>query len=307
MQHILLGLASFIQQYVSMQQLLMVFFGAWNKIQTLSWPVMPCITWPLCTNVILCQFHGPLCFSHPSCLFIYLFIYFFAYLFLNTSSFLPQDLRTCGSLFLEYSLPCSLASSFKLQLMIQRYFPSSLFFFLINLFIYFWPRWVFVAERGLSLVATLCCGAWASHCGGFSCCGARALGAQASVVAARGLSSCGSQALECRLSSCGARAQLLQWHVGSSQTRDRTRVPCIGRWILNPCATREVPFPHHFILLILSCYSLLLASVASLYNTYYNYNDVSACLIIFCLRNQTSWEQETHLLCSPVYTQYLTQ
>ena len=28
-------------------------------------------------------------------------------------------------------------------------------------------------------------------------------------------------------------------HVGSSQTRARTRVPCIGRWILNHCATRE--------------------------------------------------------------------
>ena len=34
--------------------------------------------------------------------------------------------------------------------------------------------------------------------------------ARASVVAARGLSSCGLQALECRLSSCGARAQLLR-------------------------------------------------------------------------------------------------
>ena len=31
------------------------------------------------------------------------------------------------------------------------------------------------------------------------------------------------------------------WHVGSSQTRARTRVPCIGRWILNHCATREAP------------------------------------------------------------------
>ena len=41
---------------------------------------------------------------------------------------------------------------------------------------------------------------------GFSCCGAWALGVQASVVVARGLSSCGSRALECRLSSCGARA-----------------------------------------------------------------------------------------------------
>ena len=30
-------------------------------------------------------------------------------------------------------------------------------------------------------------------------------------------------------------------HVGSSRTRDWTCVPCIGRWILNHCTTREVP------------------------------------------------------------------
>ena len=30
-------------------------------------------------------------------------------------------------------------------------------------------------------------------------------------------------------------------HVGSSRTRARTHVPCIGRWILNHCATREAP------------------------------------------------------------------
>ena len=30
-------------------------------------------------------------------------------------------------------------------------------------------------------------------------------------------------------------------HVGSSQTRARTRVPCIGRQTLNHCATREAP------------------------------------------------------------------
>ena len=30
-------------------------------------------------------------------------------------------------------------------------------------------------------------------------------------------------------------------HVGSSQTRAQTRVPCIGRRILNHCATREAP------------------------------------------------------------------
>ena len=46
--------------------------------------------------------------------------------------------------------------------------------------------------------ATLRCGAQASHCGGFSCCGAWALGMQDSVAAAR------------MLSSCGARAQLLR-------------------------------------------------------------------------------------------------
>ena len=60
-----------------------------------------------------------------------------------------------------------------------------------NKFIYFWLCWVFVAARGLSPAArvgpTLRCCAQASHCGGFSCCGARALGARASVVVARGL------------------------------------------------------------------------------------------------------------------------
>ena len=40
--------------------------------------------------------------------------------------------------------------------------------------------------------ATLCCSEWASHCGGFSCCGARALGVWASVVVARGLYSADS-------------------------------------------------------------------------------------------------------------------
>ena len=58
--------------------------------------------------------------------------------------------------------------------------------------------------------ATLRCGAWASHCSGFSCGRAWALGTRASVVVARGLSSCGTRALERRLSSCGARASLLR-------------------------------------------------------------------------------------------------
>ena len=46
-----------------------------------------------------------------------------------------------------------------------------------------------------------------------------------------------------RLSSCGSRAQLLTRHVRSSQTRARTRVPCISRQTLNHCATREALIP----------------------------------------------------------------
>ena len=79
--------------------------------------------------------------------------------------------------------------------------------------------------------ATLRCGARASHCGGFSCCGARALGTQASVVVARRLQIAGSVVVVHGLSCSG--------HVGSSRTRARTRVPCIGRRIHNHCATRE--------------------------------------------------------------------
>ena len=45
-----------------------------------------------------------------------------------------------------------------------------------------------------------------------------------------------------RLSRCGSRAGLVApWNVGSSQTRARTHVPCIGRQTLNHCATREAP------------------------------------------------------------------
>ena len=41
-------------------------------------------------------------------------------------------------------------------------------------------------------------------------------------------------------------------HVGSSQTRVRTRVPCISRQILNHCATREA-LVYVFCLCLLSC------------------------------------------------------
>ena len=55
---------------------------------------------------------------------------------------------------------------------------------------------LFLAVLGLHCCewAFSSCGEQASHCGGFSCCRARALGVRASVVAACGLSSCGTQA-----------------------------------------------------------------------------------------------------------------
>ena len=86
--------------------------------------------------------------------------------------------------------------------------------------------------------ATLRCGARASHCGGFSC-GVWALGTRASVAVAHGLSSCGSRALERRLSSWGARAQLLCGMWDPPGPGLEPIVPCVGRWILNHCATRE--------------------------------------------------------------------
>ena len=83
----------------------------------------------------------------------------------------------------------------------------------ILFYFYFRLLWVFVAARGLSLAAAsggyCCCSVRASHCGAFSCCGARALGVRASVVVACGLSSRGSWALECRLSSCGMQASVV--------------------------------------------------------------------------------------------------
>ena len=61
----------------------------------------------------------------------------------------------------------------------ERGLPTEAFSFFFK-FIYFWLRWVFVAARRLWRAgATLRCGARASHCGGFSCCAAPALGSRA--------------------------------------------------------------------------------------------------------------------------------
>ena len=86
---------------------------------------------------------------------------------------------------------------------------------LFCLFIYFWLHWVFIALRGLSLVAVSGGSSLvASHCGGFSCCRAWGLGwaqwlRHMSVVSLSDLSSS-------------------MWDL-SSRTRDQAHVPCIGR------------------------------------------------------------------------------
>ena len=117
----------------------------------------------------------------------------------------------------------------------------SCFFFFINLFIFIY---LFLAVLGLR-----CC------MRAFSSCSERRL----LFVAVRGLLiAVASLAAEHRLQVCrlqqlwlmSSRVQAQQLghtdlvaprHVGSSQTRARTRVPCIGRQILNHCATREAP------------------------------------------------------------------
>ena len=88
------------------------------------------------------------------------------------------------------------------------------FFKKFNLIFFFWLQWVFVAVRGLSLVAASR-GYFLLQCAGFSLqwlllCAEHRLWARVSAVVARRLSSCGSRALEHRLSSCGTWAQLLR-------------------------------------------------------------------------------------------------
>ena len=57
----------------------------------------------------------------------------------------------------------------------------------------------------------------------------------------RGPSRCGAQAPDAQAQQLWLTGPVAPWHVGSSQTRARTRVPCIGRQIPSHCATREAP------------------------------------------------------------------
>ena len=88
-------------------------------------------------------------------------------------------------------------------LRLSLFLLSELFLKKINLFIYFWLRWVFVAAHRLSLVAAS--GGYSSlRWAGFSLWWLLVLWSTGSRCT--GFSSCGLWALERRLSSCGARA-----------------------------------------------------------------------------------------------------
>ena len=84
------------------------------------------------------------------------------------------------------------------------------------------------------------CGVRASHCGGFSCCRAQALG-------------------HICFSSC-SKGSVALLHVGSSQTRDWTCAPCIGKWTLNHWTTRDVyrivPGVYHTVQRLCYCLAL---------------------------------------------------
>ena len=75
----------------------------------------------------------------------------------------------------------------------QLLVTAPIFFYTFIYLFYLWLCCVFFAARRLSLVVEsgVYSLLWyvASYCSGFSCCGARALGTQASVVVARGLRS----------------------------------------------------------------------------------------------------------------------
>ena len=111
------------------------------------------------------------------------------------------------------------------------------FFFFPNFYLFYYYLFLIYGYVGSSFLcegfhqprqagATLHCCARASHHRGLSCCGAQAPDTQAQ-----------------QLWLTGPAAPR---HVGSSQTRARTRVPCISRQTLNHCATREALFSVFF-------------------------------------------------------------
>ena len=104
--------------------------------------------------------------------------------------------------------------------------------YFIYLFIYlFWLCWVFGSCEGFL---------WPRQVGATLHRGAgTALHRDARASHRRGPSRCGAQAPDAQAQQLWPTGPAAPRHVGSSQTRARTRVPCISRQILNHCATRE--------------------------------------------------------------------
>ena len=122
------------------------------------------------------------------------------------------------------------------------YVPHILFYFLINLFIYFWLCWVFIAAHRLSLVVAS--GGYSSlRCAGFSL--------QWLLL----LQSTGSR--RAGFSSCGARAQLLHsmWDLPGSGL-EPVSPALAGRFLTtvppgkSPCTLPILLFLTHFLLVL---------------------------------------------------------
>ena len=118
---------------------------------------------------------------------------------------------------------------FSLTLLINLHSLSFLFYCIVSAFLFIYLFIIFgcvgssfLCEGFLQLRqvgATPHRGARASHC--------------------RGLSRCRAQAPDAQVQPLWLTGLVAPRHVGSSQTRARTHVPCIGRQIPNHCATRE--------------------------------------------------------------------
>ena len=143
-----------------------------------------------------------------------------AHVFLNIHSMLASNQCNKNSLIQAPFILKSIPTNDLLFLLLFLFF----FFLIYFLFIYGCVGSSFLCKGFLQLWqvgATLHRGARAPHYRGLSCCGAQAPDAQAQQLWLTGL--------------------VAPRHVGSSETRARTRVPRIVRQILNHCASREAP------------------------------------------------------------------
>ena len=158
--------------------------------------------------------------------FFLIFYFILEYSFLLKYNYLQCCVSGVLQKWFSYSLIYSFSDSFPIEVITDHWvwfsvlYSRSLFFFLFCFV--FWTVLVFLAACGLSRVASGVC----------SLVVYRLLTAGASLVAEHGPWVHTLQKL--------AQQLRCTWHVGSSQIRARTHVPCIARRILNHWITREV-------------------------------------------------------------------